>query len=161
MKPIETQWKGWRFRSRLEARWAVFFESLGIEFLYEPEPFELPDGTVYLPDFYLPVIRFFAEVKPAEFTPEEIYKAEELTRGTGRQLLMLVGQPDYRPYEAITVDSDFFTRCEYSLDVYSESYYYSTEERRLFSQPEEITENDCSDRYRQAIEASRGERFGS
>ena len=51
IKPIETEYNGYRFRSRLEARWAVFFDSLGIEYEYEPEGFELPSGKRYLPDF--------------------------------------------------------------------------------------------------------------
>ena len=54
MKVIETKYNGFLFRSRLEARWAVFFDSLGIEWSYEPEGFEFKDGTRYLPDFYLP-----------------------------------------------------------------------------------------------------------
>lgn len=40
IKPIETIYNGYRFRSRLEARWAVFFDALGVEYQYEPE--ELP-----------------------------------------------------------------------------------------------------------------------
>src|SRR2546426_10542719 len=40
-KAIETKFRGYRFRSRLEARWAVLLESLGIEWLYEPEGFQL------------------------------------------------------------------------------------------------------------------------
>lgn len=51
IKPIETLYNGYRFRSRLEARWAVFLDSLGVKYEYEPEGFELPDGTRYLPDF--------------------------------------------------------------------------------------------------------------
>lgn len=51
MKPIETVYKGYRFRSRLEARWAVFFDVLGIEWEYEPEGFDLGGGVRYLPDF--------------------------------------------------------------------------------------------------------------
>ena len=51
LKPIETIYNGYRFRSRLEARWAVFFDTLGIEYEYEPEGFELGDGVRYLPDF--------------------------------------------------------------------------------------------------------------
>lgn len=50
IKPIETQYKGYRFRSRLEARWAVFFETLGCSWEYEPEGFDL-NGLYYLPDF--------------------------------------------------------------------------------------------------------------
>lgn len=53
LKAIETIYKGYRFRSRLEARWAVFFDTLGIEWEYEPEGYILNDGTHYLPDFLL------------------------------------------------------------------------------------------------------------
>ena len=50
IKPIETHWRGYRFRSRLEARWAVFMDHLGVEWVYEPEGFSLRSGY-YLPDF--------------------------------------------------------------------------------------------------------------
>lgn len=63
IKPIETLYKGCRFRSRLEARWAVFFDSIGIEWEYEPEGFKLPNGENYLPDFYLPKLNSYAEIK--------------------------------------------------------------------------------------------------
>ena len=53
IKSIETVWHGHRFRSRLEARWAVVFECMGIDWEYEPEGFEFEDGTRYLPDFLL------------------------------------------------------------------------------------------------------------
>ncbi len=51
IKPIETIYNGYHFRSRLEARWAVFFDALGIEWEYEPEGFDLGGGVYYLPDF--------------------------------------------------------------------------------------------------------------
>ena len=51
IKPIETEYNGYRFRSRLEARWAVLFDALGVKYEYEPEGFELPSGKKYLPDF--------------------------------------------------------------------------------------------------------------
>lgn len=63
IKPIETVYNGYRFRSRLEARWAVFFDAAGIKYEYEPEGFELEDGTRYLPDFYLPEMGKFFECK--------------------------------------------------------------------------------------------------
>ena len=53
IKPIETIYNGYRFRSRLEARWAVFFDALGIPYEYEPEGFDLGEGQYYLPDFRL------------------------------------------------------------------------------------------------------------
>lgn len=51
IKPIETHYAGCRFRSRLEARWAVFFDTLGIPWEYEPQGLELGTGARYLPDF--------------------------------------------------------------------------------------------------------------
>ena len=52
LKPIETHYANCRFRSRIEARWAVFFDHLGIKWQYEPQGFDLPSGP-YLPDFLL------------------------------------------------------------------------------------------------------------
>lgn len=63
IKAIETEYNGYRFRSRLEARWAVFFDAAGIEYQYEPEGFELSCGW-YLPDFYLPDFEIYVEIKP-------------------------------------------------------------------------------------------------
>ncbi len=53
MKPIETEYKGYRFRSRLEARWARFFDACHVAWEYEPEGYDLGDGLYYLPDFLL------------------------------------------------------------------------------------------------------------
>lgn len=64
IKPIETHYKGYRFRSRLEARWAVFFDAMEINYMYEPEGFERC-GYRYLPDFYFPDYRVYGEVKGA------------------------------------------------------------------------------------------------
>lgn len=65
IKAIETEYAGCRFRSRLEARWAVFLDHLNIGWRYEPEGFEF-DGERYLPDFFLPGSATFLEVKGAQ-----------------------------------------------------------------------------------------------
>lgn len=64
IKAIRTQYKGYSFRSRLEARWAVFFDAIGIQYQYEPEGFDLGDLGWYLPDFYLPEVDAWIEIKP-------------------------------------------------------------------------------------------------
>lgn len=55
--PIETYYNGCYFRSRLEARWAVYFDLCGIDWEYETEGYEitLENGyrVKYLPDFVL------------------------------------------------------------------------------------------------------------
>jgi hypothetical protein len=64
---IQTTYKGYRFRSRLEARWAVFFDALEIKWEYEPQGYEKEVGDnekiMYLPDFYLPDSKLYIEVK--------------------------------------------------------------------------------------------------
>lgn len=39
VKAIEARYRGYRFRSRLEARWAVFFDALKVRWEYEEEGF--------------------------------------------------------------------------------------------------------------------------
>jgi hypothetical protein len=59
---IPTEFNGIRFRSKLEADWAAFFERHRIIYAFEPEGFDL-DGVYYLPDFWLPRLRTFVEIK--------------------------------------------------------------------------------------------------
>lgn len=80
IKAIQTNYKGYRFRSRLEARWAVFFDALNLRWEYEKEGFTLPSGP-YLPDFYIPPqprtagMFYWLEIKPTKL---EDYKLFEL-----------------------------------------------------------------------------------
>lgn len=53
LKAIETDYKGIRFRSKIEALWAVFFDLCGLKWEYEPQGFKLDNGMWYLPDFLL------------------------------------------------------------------------------------------------------------
>lgn len=112
IKPIETIWNGSRFRSRLEARWAVFFNQLGIEYEYEKEGYELPSGR-YLPDFWLPDTKLitttcfdidinglilnepglWVEIKPNQASWKERKKLYELGEATKFPVLLLCGVP--------------------------------------------------------------------
>lgn len=65
VKAIQTQYKGYRFRSRLEARWAVLLDALLLDWTYEPEGYEFPNGSRYLPDFRIPAMRGMLEIKPS------------------------------------------------------------------------------------------------
>lgn len=51
LRAIQTEYKGYLFRSRLEACWAVFPDACGADWEYEPEGYDLGDGVYYLPDF--------------------------------------------------------------------------------------------------------------
>ena len=76
IKAIETEYNGYRFRSRLEARWAVFFDAVGMSYSYELEGIHLYDGGFYLPDFYLPWFNAWVEIKPKGLSEEAEYEAE-------------------------------------------------------------------------------------
>lgn len=50
---IDTEYGGFRFRSRIEARWAIFFDAVGVKWGYEIKDFAFNDGVRYLPDYRL------------------------------------------------------------------------------------------------------------
>ena len=76
IKPIETIYNGYKFRSRLEARWAFFFDNLNITYEYEKEGFDI-DGEWYLPDFWIPQWNCWVEIKPNIPKAREFHKSYE------------------------------------------------------------------------------------
>lgn len=92
LKAIETLYKGYRFRSRLEARWAAFLDELSIAYQYEPEGFNL-GGVWYLPDFYLPAQESYLEIKPKIPTEDERMKAGLLAAHSGKKVCIVYGNP--------------------------------------------------------------------
>ena len=91
LKAIDTVYKGHRFRSRLEARWAVFFNSLGLPYEYEKEGFDL-DGILYLPDFWMPSLDIYVEIKGSALTKLDERKIEALAEASDKECLVLIGQ---------------------------------------------------------------------
>ena len=106
IKAIDTVYNGYKFRSRLEARWAVFFDTLSVQYDYEKEGFDL-DGTWYLPDFWIPDWNCWIEIKPdilrlrPSFNDKEEYKepkreltlCRKLSDGTNKVVLLIGGKP--------------------------------------------------------------------
>jgi len=90
---IETYYKGKWFRSRLEAKWAVFMDELGVVWEYEPEGFKNEDGECYLPDFFLPILNCFLEIKPRKPTDAEREKCWIAVEATKKDLFILWGEP--------------------------------------------------------------------
>ena len=93
IKAIETQYKGYRFRSRLEARWGVFFDALGVEWKYEVEGFTLQNGVRYLPDFWLKKPECWIEIKSGYPTEAEIEKAGYLAAQSRKWVNIVYGDP--------------------------------------------------------------------
>jgi len=104
LKAIETQYRGCRFRSRLEARHAVFMDSLGVEWAYEAEGYDLGTVGFYLPDFWLPKIGCWVEIKGQPATHQEIQRARALASAGGRPAVIFAGEIDPRMVAGIATD---------------------------------------------------------
>jgi hypothetical protein len=90
IKAIETSYKGCRFRSRLEARWAVLLDNLGTEWRYESQGFDLGEAGRYLPDFFLPKHDLWLEIKGEEPDADDERKMRAF-RDAGRNHVLLTG----------------------------------------------------------------------
>lgn len=110
VKAIETVYNGYRFRSRLETRWAVFFDILGLQWTYEPEGFDL-DGILYLPDFFIKTWNCYAEIKPD--VADNVNMADEMcqrfTEKTCKSIMLFVGLPD--DLLAVLYENGMWTEC--------------------------------------------------
>lgn len=84
---------GYRLRSYTELMWARLIEASGIFYLYEPDLVRVDEGC-YLPDFWLPNVGIYLEVKGKDPTPEEIQKADAVMARTGKEVMFLVGLPE-------------------------------------------------------------------
>ena len=110
IKAIQTYYKGQVFRSRIEAKWAVFFDLMSIKWIYEPDGFELSTGK-YLPDFFLPEYDCFVEIKPFYKKDDKqvkiwINKGEEVARLTNKAFLFLFGNPNLLPTMLLNPECD-------------------------------------------------------
>lgn len=103
----KVEYRGVRFRSKLEAHWAHFFDTFGIDWLYEPETFQLQGGR-YTPDFYLPsgflnmrdqfhprkdFDPIYMEIKFAAPTHAMSARAFAMVRKTQKKMVILSGYP--------------------------------------------------------------------
>lgn len=136
--PLPSEYAGQLFRSRLEARWAIFFDALAISWEYEPEGYKLESGNCYLPDFRLTNIslsyawqknrtvnRFdpiFAEVKPhgGDFS-----KAEEFSYFF--EIILLDGIPQFKEYDIVNYNCSeavlFNIKKSFSIDEFPDTNF--------------------------------------
>jgi hypothetical protein len=121
MKAIETIYGGYRFRSRLEARWAMFFDTLGLHWEYEAEGYDLDKRGWYLPDFLIKSTgrwNYWVEIKPMLsnlYVGAEWYAVEDpkFTHDFNASLKLA----------ALVESGQRFRECKYGLTIYGEPYY--------------------------------------
>ena len=95
LKPIQTVYQGYRFRSRLEARWAVFLDAVDLQWEYEAEGYEL-DGLRYLPDFKVTrsdSSSLWFEIKPKNIDEDEKFDRFSAAVRSPDSALLLSGTP--------------------------------------------------------------------
>jgi hypothetical protein len=157
IKSINTFYNGYRFRSRLEARWAVFFDLCKYKWEYEPEGFVLPSGSGYLPDFRLTLKGFYGfstilyvEVKPQNIKQNEKFSEfeKEITIWSHEQdsifCALVSGDPYHAFYEEFG-DSFLCYSCGNILDRkdspkdYYSIYWYCTNCDGIYGTGDQVT----------------------
>ena len=102
MKGIPTVYKGIRFRSRLEARWACFFDMIGQKWQYEPY-----DLAGWIPDFAIQVGRGFkntlVEVKPTFDNLEEL---------KSKIINSVMKSPSYHDFDILLLGNGSIIQCQ-------------------------------------------------
>jgi hypothetical protein len=151
---IETKptcYNNYNFRSRTEARWAVFFDALKYKYHYEYQDFILENGQRYLPDFYLSDLKAHVEIKH-RFTQDELNKCLLLSKLTNEDVFLLEEAPDYKQYQ--------FIRAE---DQIIDSFLFYPEENRIWvsSQYEDYDNEKWFEywQFSKGVKASRGYSF--
>jgi hypothetical protein len=101
-----------------------------MDYQYELEGFDLGGGIWYLPDFFLPQVQMWVEVKPVDLTDEEMKKCGHLVAQSGQGCLLLVGIPEDKPYLGIVWDGQICYIRQFRL-----THDKGFDEGRLFSGP--------------------------
>lgn len=82
-----TVYEGRAYRSRSEAKWAYVLTRLDVPFYYEPSHYQLASGK-YLPDFWLPTLDAYLEVKPRDVSDP---RYGELGEMQGKRVFLVSG----------------------------------------------------------------------
>src|SRR5262249_32781330 len=94
MNAIETRFNNRQHKSRTEARYAVLFHACQLPYEYEKEGFWLELGR-YLPDFDLPSLNLWFEVKGELPTSNAINLCHCLADETSKRVVMAYGSPGW------------------------------------------------------------------
>lgn len=97
------------FATPLAARWAVFLRALDTGFEYRATEAQFRNQS-YRPDFWVPDWNSWILVQPEEPQKLDVFRALDLSRNSGAQVLMLIGEP-----------------AEYSIVLFDPSGYFAKE----------------------------------
>lgn len=165
---VQTTHNGYRFRSRLEARWAVFFSALNVRYDYEHEGFDYGDGK-YLPDFHLPELRCYAEIKPRMVALDDpgyvrALVVQSLISVQGVALYIICGNPWPGEYTVIRpAMPGEFTHCRFAIQPITRALCYVANDGAgwgvIGCEGNDQPPNDEADELMCAYAKARGARF--
>lgn len=168
IEPIQTVYNGYKFRSRLEARWAVFFGTLGVRYDYEHEGFYYGDGR-YLPDFHLPELRSYVEIKPRMVDLDDpgyvrALVVQSLIGVQGVSLYIICGNPWPDEYAIIRpAPHGEFTHCRFAIQPITSALCYVANDGTgwgvIGCDGNDIPPNPDCDDLNKAYAKARGARF--
>lgn len=138
LKAIETHYKGYRFRSRLEARWAVLFDALLVTWEYEKEGYQLLNNAgFYLPDFWLPDFDMWVEVKGGECSEADRAKIQALHEQSGKDVVLVGNIPENSTFH-------FHTQTERIIALYLPDSAMETAINRMFGRGSTFWDGEVS-----------------
>lgn len=129
-KAVPTIYKWTKFRSKLEAKWACFFDVCGVDWEYEPTTFDLGDGIRYEPDFLFHKVDGMREevwVEIKEFMTGEDAEKIKRFREAGNTIVVFGRFPISNNIEEIDRNMEFISQAEvkgikfFSFDVINET----------------------------------------
>ena len=92
-KPKECTYRGRKLRCKHEERFAIYLESSGVSWSYEPHAFPLRESE-YTPDFFLYDLKMLVELKPADCL-EETWKIHELSLLRTEYAYLIASMPEF------------------------------------------------------------------
>lgn len=114
----KTVYQGYKFNSRLEATWACYFDLMGVPWLYEVDAYNL-DGLTYIPDFWLPELKMWLEIKGELMTDERgmkiMEKARRLAVLSGHPVILTFNDPLDQKCVAFGVQGGFYPAAHFTL----------------------------------------------
>jgi hypothetical protein len=79
---LEVDYRGVTFRSTWEVAFAKKLDDLNVDWEYEIRTFKISNGKRYTPDFYLPKLKLWVEVKPKAYQPQNLFKLKSVKKQT-------------------------------------------------------------------------------
>lgn len=128
MNAIETTYRGYKFRSRLEAKWANVFDQLGWPWEYEPI-----DLNGYIPDFFVmwPHATTLVEIKPALDSVELHEHTDKIDQSgwDGHSMILGAAIGDHYAYPTIgiltaKVDEDGYTSGTTGMNSWDDALFH-------------------------------------